>query len=146
MKKIVLSAVTLLSSLTIATLVYGEPVSVDCASSLKFGEDKCEVCYTDSFEAQETANGWTSTIANVKIPWKHAGGALDEIIYNIEQKYPEIHTTLGFSTKPKKSEELWINHETLVWIPMVDHQEYVLKKGEEVGIYKLAQNASIKIE
>jgi hypothetical protein len=47
--------------------------------------------------------GWISNITTVKIPWKHAGGDKAEIIYDNEQKLPEIKTTLKFLNKTRKS-------------------------------------------
>jgi len=82
----------------------------------------------------------------VKIPWKHAGGDKAEIIYDNEQKLPELKTTLKFSTKPEKAEELWTNHESLVWTPFSDHKEVFIKKGEEIGLYKLADKAGITVQ
>jgi hypothetical protein len=141
MKKIPLILIPILALSTFA-----EPQSAECSSNPSFGANSCEVCYTDTFDATETQSGWTSNITTVKIPWKHAGGAKAEIIYDNEQKLPEIKTTLKFSTKPEKAEELWTNHESLVWTPFSDHKEVFIKKGEEIGLYTLADKAGITVQ
>lgn len=130
----------------IALSSFAEPQSAECSSNPSFGTNSCEVCYTDTFDATETGDGWTSNITDVKIPWKHAGGEKAEIIYDNEQKFPEIKTALKFSTKPEKPEELWTNHESLVWTPFSDHKEVFIKKGEEIGLYKLADKAGITVQ
>lgn len=130
----------------LALSAFAEPQSAECSSNPSFGTNSCEVCYTDTFDATETQWGWTSNITTVKIPWKHAGGDKAEIIYDNEQKFPELKTTLKFSTKPEKAEELWTNHESLVWTPFSDHKEVFIKKGEEIGLYKLADKAGITVQ
>ncbi|MCB9806911.1 hypothetical protein H6768_03380 [Candidatus Peribacteria bacterium] len=142
MKKNIL-ALALLSGLTLSA--FAEPQSVECSTSKDFGENTCEVCYTDNFEATETQTGWTSNITNVKIPWKHNGGELDEIIYDNEQKLPEIKSTLTVTTKPTKPEDLWTNHESLIWTPFSDHKEVFIKDGDEIGLYKLQDKAGITV-
>jgi len=141
MKKIPLILVPI-----IALSAFAEPQSAECSSNPSFGANSCEVCYTDTFDATESAGGWTSNITDVKIPWKHAGGTKAEIIYDNEQKFPEIKTALKFSTKPEKPEELWVNHESLVWTPFSDHKEVFIKKDEEIGLYKLAEKAGITVQ
>jgi len=141
MKKIPLILIPIL-----ALSAFAEPQSAECSSNPSFGTNSCEVCYTDTFDATETPEGWISNITTVKIPWKHAGGAKAEIIYDNEQKLPELKTTLKFSTKPEKPEELWTNHESLVWTPFSDHKEVFIKKGEEIGLYKLADKAGITVQ
>ena len=141
MKKIPLLLIPIL-----ALSAFAEPQSAECSSNPSFGTNSCEVCYTDTFDATETQWGWTSNITTVKIPWKHAGGDKAEIIYDNEQKLPEIKTTLKFSTKPEKPEELWTNHESLVWTPFSDHKEVFIKKGEEIGLYTLADKAGITVQ
>lgn len=141
MKKIPLLLIPIL-----ALSAFAEPQSAECSSNPSFGTNSCEVCYTDTFDATETQSGWTSNITTVKIPWKHAGGDKAEIIYDNEQKFPEIKTALKFSTKPEKAEELWTNHESLVWTPFSDHKEVFIKKGEEIGLYTLADKAGITVQ
>lgn len=141
MKKIPLILIPILT-----LSAFAEPQSAECSSNPSFGTNSCEVCYTDTFNATETGEGWTSNITDVKIPWKHAGGEKAEIIYDNEQKFPEIKTTLKFSTKPEKPEELWTNHESLVWTPFSDHKEVFIKKDEEIGLYKLADKAGITVQ
>lgn len=141
MKKIPLLLIPLL-----AVSAFAEPKVAECGSNPSFGTESCEVCYTDTFEANETPNGWISNITSVKIPWKHNEGDKAEIIYDNEQKSPTIKTTLKFSTKPEKAEELWQNHESLVWTPFSDHKEVFIKEGEEIGLYKLADKAGITVE
>lgn len=141
MKKIPLILIPILT-----LSAFAEPQSAECSSNPSFGTNSCEVCYTDTFDATETGEGWTSNITDVKIPWKHAGGDKAEIIYDNEQKFPEIKTTLKFSTKPEKPEELWTNHESLVWTPFSDHKEVFIKKDEEIGLYKLADKAGITVQ
>lgn len=143
MKKISL----LLVSLTALSFgAFAETQSVECTSDPTFAANTCQVCYTDTFDATETKDGWISNISSVEIPWKHNGGNLDEIIYSTEQKFPEIKTTLTFTTKPEKSEELWINGATLIWTPFSDHKEVFIKKGTSVGLYTLAENAEISVQ
>lgn len=142
MKKISL----LLASLTALSFgAFAENQSVECTSDPSFAANTCQVCYTDTFDATETKDGWISTITSVQIPWKHNGGNLDEIIYSTEQKFPEIQTTLAFTTKPIKPEVLWVNDATLIWTPFSDHKEVFIKKGASVGLYTLAENASISV-
>lgn len=142
MKKLILP-LTLLGAISLSA--FAEPVPVECSSDLSFGTESCEVCYTDTFAATETPDGFTSNITSVKIPWKHNGGALSEIIYDNEQKFPEIQSTLKVTTKPEKPEELWTNHESLVWVPLSDHKEVFIKKDEEIGLYKLQEKAGITV-
>lgn len=142
MKKITLIA----SLLALSLSAFAETQSVLCTSDPSFAANTCEVCYTDTFEATEAKDGWISTLQSVKIPWKHNGGNLDEIIYSTEQKFPEIKTTLKFTTKPEKAEELWMNDPTLIWTPFSDHKEVFIKKGSEIGLYTLAENANISVE
>lgn len=142
MKKNILT-LALISTLTLTT--FAEPKSVECSTSPDFGTNTCEVCYTDDFDANETSTGWTSNITNVKIPWKHNGGELDEIIYDNEQKLPEIKSTLTVTTKPTKPEDLWTNHESLIWTPFSDHKEVFIKDGDEIGLYKLQDKAGITV-
>ncbi len=142
MKKITLIA----SLLALSLSAFAETQSVLCTSDPSFGANTCEVCYTDTFDATETKDGWISTLQSVKIPWKHNGGDLDEIIYSTEQKFPEIKTTLKFTTKPEKVEELWVNDPTLIWTPFSDHKEVFIKKGAEIGLYTLAENATLSVE
>jgi hypothetical protein len=130
----------------IAFTAFAETQSVECGTNPAFGTNSCEVCYTDTFEATEANDGWVSNITNVKIPWKHNGGEKAEIIYDNEQKFPEIKTTLKFTTKPEKKEDLWINHESLVWTPFSDHKEVFVQEGEEIGLYKLADKAGITVQ
>jgi hypothetical protein len=127
------------------SLAFAEPQSVECSTNKSFGENTCEVCYTDNFEATESSTGWTSNITSVKIPWKHNGGEQDEIIYDNEQKFPEIKSTLTVTTKPTKPEELWTNHESLIWTPFSDHKEVFIGEGDEIGLYKLQDKAGITV-
>jgi len=122
-----------------------EPQKIECSTQPSLTANSCEVCYTDDFEATATKDGWASTITNVKIPWKHAGGEKAEIIYDNEQKFPEIKTTLKYTAKPEKASELWTNHETLVWTPFPDHKEVLIENNDEIGLYKLANKASITV-
>lgn len=129
----------------ISLSAFAEPVSVECSTNPSFGTNACDVCYTDSFDATETADGFTSNVTSVEIPWKHNGGELDEIIYDNEQKFPEIKSTIKVTTKPEKPEELWTNHESLIWTPFTDHKEVFITDGEEVGLYKLQDQAGITV-
>jgi len=138
--------ISLLLLPVIALSSFAETQSVECGTNPAFGTNSCEVCYSDTFDATETADGWVSNITNVKIPWKHNGGEKAEIIYDNEQKFPEIKTTLKFTTKPEKKEDLWINHESLVWTPFSDHKEVFVQEGEEIGLYKLADKAGITVQ
>lgn len=136
----------MLASLTALSFgAFAETQSVECTSDPSFAANTCQVCYTDTFDATETKDGWISTITSVQIPWKHNGGNLDEIIYSTEQKFPEIKTTLAFTTKPEKTEELWTSDATLIWTPFSDHKEVFIKQGASVGLYTLAENASISV-
>lgn len=136
----------LLPILALSLAVFAETQPTECTSHPSFDANKCQVCYTETFDAAETATGWTSNITTVTIPWEHDGGELDEIIYDNEQKFPEIKTSLAFTTNPVKPEELWMNHESLVWTPFTDHKEVFIKKGEEVGLYTLAEKAGITVQ
>ena len=142
MKKLFLP-LALLGTLSLAA--FAEPASVECSTNPSFGTNSCEVCYTESFDATETPDGFTSNITSVKIPWKHNGGELDEIIYDNEQKFPEIQSTLKVTSKPEKKEELWTNHESLIWTPFSDHKEVFIGDGEEIGLYKLQDKAGITV-
>jgi hypothetical protein len=142
MKKLILPF-ALLGTLSLTALA--EPASVVCSTDPSFGKNSCEVCYTETFDATETPDGFTSNITSVKIPWKHNGGELDEIIYDNEQKFPEIQSTLKVTSKPEKQEELWTNHESLIWIPAPDHKEVYIWAGEEIGLYKLQDRAGITV-
>lgn len=135
----------LIPLITLSLATFAETQSVECSTDPSFAANTCEVCYTDNFEATETPEGWVSNISTVKIPWKHNGGELDEIIYDNEQKLPEIKTVMKFTTKPEKPEDLWTNHETLIWTPFSDHKEVFIKKGAEIGLYKLQDKAGITI-
>jgi len=141
MKKYIL-LVALLAPLSGA---FAEPEKVECSTEPSLTANSCEVCYIDDFEATATKDGWTSNITNVKIPWKHAGGEKAEIIYDNEQKFPEIKTTLKYTAKPEKASELWTNHETLVWTPFPDHKEVLIENDDEIGLYKLANKAGITV-
>jgi hypothetical protein len=132
-------------AILLTCITFAEPELTECSSNKIFDTNTCEVCYTDTFEATETKDGWISNITDVKIPWKHAGGEKAEIIYDNEQKFPEIKTTLKYSTKPTKPQELWTNHESLVWTPFSDHKEVFIKKSEEIGLYTLANSAGITV-
>lgn len=127
-------------------LTHAEPAKVECSTNTTFGQNTCDVCYTETFHAKESPTGWSSTITDVTIPWEHGTGDLDEIIYDTAQKLPEIKGTLTVTTNPTKPEDLWKNHETLIWKPFDDHKEYVIKKGEKVGLYRLAQDASLSVQ
>lgn len=140
------SLCTLHFALSFAEADYVEPALVECSSLPSFGANSCEVCYTETRTAVPKDAGWQSTISEIKIPWKHAGGALDEIIYQAEQKLPEIKTTMKFTTKPEEDGDLWGDHETLVWTPFADHKEAVLKKDEAVGLYGLKDGSLITFE
>lgn len=142
MKKLILP-LTLLGAISLSA--FAEPASVECSTNPSFGTNSCEVCYTDSFEAMETPEGFTSNITSVKIPWKHNDGELAEIIYDNEQKFPEIKSTIKVTTKPEKPEELWTNHESLIWTPFADHKEVFIENGEEIGLYKLQDKAGITV-
>lgn len=142
MKKYILP-LALLGAVSLSA--FAEPASVECSTNPSFGTNSCEVCYTESFEAMETPEGFTSNITSVKIPWKHNGGELDEIIYDNEQKFPEIVSTIKVTSKPEKKEELWTNHESLIWTPFADHKEVFIGDGEEVGLYKLQDKAGITV-
>lgn len=142
MKKYIIS-LALLSTLSFG--VFAEPESVECSTNPSFGSNSCEVCYTETFDATETPDGFTSNITSIKIPWKHNGGELDEIIYDNEQKFPEIQSTIKVTSKPEKKEELWTNHESLIWTPFSDHKEVFIGEGEEVGLYKLQDKAGITV-
>ncbi|MBP6921675.1 hypothetical protein KBB89_03990 [Candidatus Gracilibacteria bacterium] len=130
---------------TLSLGAFAEPASVECSTNPSFGTNSCEVCYTDSFNATATPEGFTSNITSVKIPWKHNGGELDEIIYDNEQKFPEIKSSIKVTTKPEKPEELWTSHESLIWTPFSDHKEVFIKDGEEIGLYKLQDKAGITV-
>lgn len=142
MKKLILP-LSLLGAISLSA--FAEPVSVECSTNPSFGTNSCEVCYTDSFEAMETPEGFTSNITSVKIPWKHNDGELAEIIYDNEQKFPEIKSSIKVTTKPEKPEELWTNHESLIWTPFADHKEVFIESGEEIGLYKLQDKAGITV-
>jgi hypothetical protein len=142
MKKLFLP-LALLGTLSLAA--FAEPASVECSTNPSFGTNSCEVCYTESFDATETPDGFTSNITSVKIPWKHNGGELDEIIYDNEQKFPEIVSTIKVTSKPEKKEELWTNHESLIWTPFSDHKEVFISDKEEIGLYKLQDKAGITV-
>jgi hypothetical protein len=142
MKKLILPLM-LLGAISLSA--FAEPESVECSTNPSFDTNSCEVCYTDSFEATETGEGFTSNITSVKIPWKHNGGELAEIIYDNEQKFPEIVSTIKVTSKPEKKEELWINHESLIWTPFADHKEVFIESGEEIGLYKLQDKAGITV-
>ena len=151
MKKIV--SYSVLSLTIFGTLIYAaepantvEPAKVECSSNKTFSTNTCDVCYTQTFHAKEAPTGWSSTINEVVIPWEHGEGDLDEIIYDTDQKLPTIKSTLTVTTNPTKPEDLWKNHETLIWKPFDDHKEYVIKKDEKVGLYRLAQDASLNIQ
>ena len=135
-----------IASLVTMSVAHAEPAKVECSTNTTFGQNTCDVCYTETFHAKEAPAGWSSTITDVMIPWEHSTGDLDEIIYDTAQKLPEIKGTLTVTTKPTKPEDLWKNHETLIWKPFDDHKEYVLKKGEKVGLYRLAQDASLTVQ
>lgn len=135
-----------IASLVTMSVAHAEPAKVECSTNTTFGQNTCDVCYTETFHAKEAPAGWSSTITDVMIPWEHGTGDLDEIIYDTAQKLPEIKGTLTVTTKPTKPEDLWKNHETLIWKPFDDHKEYVLKKGEKVGLYRLAQDASLTVQ
>lgn len=142
MKKLFLP-LALLGAMSLSALA--EPASVECSTNPSFGTNSCEVCYTESFDATETPDGFTSNITSVKIPWKHNGGELDEIIYDNEQKFPEIVSTIKVTSKPEKKEELWTNHESLIWTPFSDHKEVFISDKEEIGLYKLQDKAGITV-
>lgn len=142
MKKHILT-LSLLTAFSLAA--FAEPATVECSTNPSFGTNSCEVCYTESFDATETPDGFTSNITSIKIPWAHNGGELNEIIYDNEQKFPEIKSTLKVTTKPEKPEELWTNHESLIWTPFSDHKEVFIGEGEEIGLYKLQEKAGITV-
>ncbi len=142
MKKYILP-LALLGAVSLSA--FAEPESVECSTNPSFGTNSCEVCYTEKFDATETPEGFTSNITSVKIPWKHNGGELDEIIYDNEQKFPEIVSTIKVTSKPEKKEELWKNHESLIWTPFADHKEVFIGDGEELGLYKLQDKAGITV-
>lgn len=129
-----------------ATLAYAETAKVECSSNPGFKANTCDACYTETYKATETPTGWTSTLTDVTVPWDHAGGDLDEIIYDTDQKKPSIKSTLTVTTKPEKPDDLWENHETLIWKPYEDHKEFVIKKGESVGLYRIKEPGSITIQ
>lgn len=145
MKKII--SLVLLTALSSATYTaFAETKKVECSIDTAFETNKCEVCYEDTYAAKESpTGGWTSKLTEVVVPWEHNGGELDEIIYDSEQKKPEIKTSLTFTTQPETPEDLWENHETLIWKPFDDHKEFVIKAGEKVGLYRIAQDASINV-
>jgi len=142
MKKYILP-LALLGAVSLSA--FAEPETVECSTNPSFGTNSCEVCYTETFDATETGEGFTSNITEVKIPWKHNEGELDEIIYDNEQKFPEIVSTIKVTSKPEKKEELWTNHESLIWTPFADHKEVFIGEGEEVGLYKLQDKAGITV-
>lgn len=127
-------------------MAYAEAEKVECSSNPGFKTNTCDACYTETYKASETADGWVSTLTDVTIPWDHAGDELDEIIYDKEQKKPSIKTTLKVTTTPEKIEDLWENHETLIWKPYEDHKEFVIKKGESVGLYRIKEPGGITIQ
>jgi hypothetical protein len=49
------------------------------------------------------------------------------------------------TSKPEKKEELWTNHESLIWTPFADHKEVFIGAGEEIGLYKLQDEAGITV-
>lgn len=144
MKKIIY--LTSLGLIGIATMAYADTAKVECTSNPAFKENTCDACYTETYKATETPTGWTSTLTDVTIPWDHAGSDLDEIIYDTDQKKPTIKSTLTVTTKPQKPEDLWENHETLIWKPYDDHKEFVIKKWESVGLYRIKEPGSISIQ
>ena len=126
MKKI--AYCTLIGLSALASMAYAEPQTADCKTNTNFSQNKCDVCYTDTYHAKEAPTGWSSTITDITIPWEHGAGDLDEIIYDTAQKVPTIQSTLTITTSPAKPEDLWKNHETLIWKPFDDHKEFVIKK------------------
>lgn len=144
MKKII--SLASLGLLGIATMAYAETAKVECTSNPGFKANTCDACYTETYKATESTGGWTSTLTDVTVPWDHAGGELDEIIYDKDQKKPAIKSTLTVTTKPAKVEDLWENHETLIWKPYEDHKEFVIKKGESVGLYRIKEPGAITIQ
>jgi hypothetical protein len=141
MKKIFFLVV--LSCFLQAPFSFAETKKVDCTTSPDFETNTCDVCYQETYSKTKAQEGWSSTITDIIIPWEHGGGELDEIIYDNEQKYPEIKTTLTLKTTAEKAEELWKNHEALIWKPFDDHKEFVVKPGEQVGLYRLSTGQSI---
>lgn len=127
-------------------MAYAETAKVECTSNPGFKANTCDACYTENYKATENAEGWLSTITDVTIPWDHAGGELDEIIYDKEQKKPTIKSTLKVTTTPEKPEDLWENHETLIWKPYEDHKEFVIKKDESVGLYRIKEPGGITVQ
>lgn len=144
MKKIahILSA----SLLLVGIFAHAEVTKVECSTNPEFAKNTCGACYTETFDAKESNGGWTSTITDFVIPWEHGTGDLDEIIYDTDQKLPEVKSSLTVTLKPTEPKDLWKNAETLIWKPFDDHKEFVIKKGEKVGLYRIAQDASITVQ
>ena len=144
MKKII--SLTSIGLFALAAFAYADTAKVECETNPGFKTNACDACYTETYTATENTNGWTSTLTDVTVPWDHAGGDLDEIIYDKGQQKPTIKSNLVVTTKPEKNDDLWENHETLIWKPYEDHKEFVIKKGESVGLYRIKTPGAITVQ
>ncbi len=80
---------TLIFLLSLSLSVFAQnlnPTSIDCKSHPSFNANACEVCYEETRDATGTNAGWKAVIEDdIRIPWKHLGGDLAEMIYDDEQ-------------------------------------------------------------
>lgn len=139
-------SIMLFGAMFLSISAFAEVKSVVCTTHPSFDKNSCDVCYEETFTSQTTKEGWSSDITEVKIPWKNQSGDLFEIIYSNEQELPSIKSEITVSSKPEKPEDLWENHETLIWDPFPDHKEAIVKKDEEVGLYRLKAKSTVHVE
>lgn len=139
-------ATVLIGAMFLSLSAFAEVKSVACTTHLSFDKNSCDVCYEETFASQTSKEGWSSDITEIKIPWKNQSGDLFEIIYSNEQELPSIKSEITVTSKPEKPEDLWENHETLIWDPFPDHKEAIVKKDEEVGLYRLKEKSTVHVE
>ncbi len=139
-------SIVLIGATLLSLSAFAEVKGVACTTHPSFDKNSCDVCYEETFASQTSKEGWSSDITEIKIPWKNQSGDLFEIIYSNEQELPSIKSEITVTSKPEKPEDLWENHETLIWDPFPDHKEAIVKKDEEVGLYRLKAKSTVHVE
>lgn len=139
-------SIVLIGAMFLSLSAFAEVKGVACTTHPSFDKNSCDVCYEETFTSQTSKEGWSSDITEIKIPWKNQSGDLFEIIYSNEQELPSIKSEITVTSKPEKPEDLWENHETLIWDPFPDHKEAIVKKDEEVGLYRLKAKSTVHVE
>ena len=124
---------------------FAEPESVECSGEKDFTANNCDVCYTETYPSEKTPTGWSTTLTDFSIPWVHGDGDLAELIYDTEQKYPEIKGTPIVTLSANEAKDVWKYDETLLWTTFDDHREFVLQKNEDVALYTLQEDQSITL-